>query len=55
MKDTLPSQLGAFILSISKRIMNKFIRGINGFFNYSINYGVTDSLYIEQKILGLFE
>ena len=31
-KKTLPSHLGAFILSNSKRIMNNFIREINGFF-----------------------
>ena len=48
-KNTLPSQLGAFILSDSKRIMNKFIREINGFYNNSIYYGDTDSLYIENK------
>ena len=30
-KNTLPAVLGAFILSNSKRIMNNFIRQINGF------------------------
>ena len=49
MKNTLPSQLGAFILSNSKRIMNNFIREINGFYNNSIYYGDTDSLYIKKK------
>ena len=48
-KNTLPSHLGAFILSNSKRIMNNFIREINGFYNNSIYYGVTDSLYKEKK------
>ena len=48
-KKTLPSHLGAFILSISKRTMNNFIRDINGFYNNSIYYGDTDSLYIEKK------
>ena len=48
-KNTLPAVLGAFILSNSKRIMNNFIREINGFFNSSIYYGDTDSLYIEKK------
>ena len=48
-KNTLPSHLGAFILSISKRIMNNFIREITGFHNNSIYYGDTDSLYIEKK------
>ena len=48
-KNTLLAVLGAFILSNSKRIMNNFIREINGFFNKSIYYGDTDSLYIEKK------
>ena len=49
-KNTLPAVLGAFILSNSKRIMNNFIREINGFYNNSIYYGDTDSLHIEKKI-----
>ena len=48
-KNTLMSHLGAFILSNSKRIMNNFIREINGFYNNSIYYGDTDSSYIEKK------
>ena len=48
-KNTLPAILGAFTLSYSKRIMNNFIREINGFYNDSIYYGDTDSLYIEKK------
>ena len=48
-KKTLPVVLGAFILSNIKRIMNNFIREINGFYNNSIYYGDTDSLYIEKK------
>ena len=48
-KNTLPSQLGAFILSNSKRIMKILIREINGFYNNSIYYGVTNSLFIEKK------
>ena len=48
-KNTLPSHLGAFILSNSKRFMNNFIREINGFYNNSIYYGDTDSLYIEKN------
>ena len=48
-KNTLPAVLGAFILSNSKRIMNNFIREINGFYNNSIYYGDTDSLYIEKN------
>ena len=48
-KNTLPSQFGAFLLSNSKRNMNKFIREINGFYNNSIYYGDNDSFYIEKK------
>ena len=48
-KNTLTCQLGAFSLSNSKRIMNNFIREINGFYNNSIYYGDADSLYIERK------
>ena len=48
-KNTLPSYLGAFLLSNSKRNMNNFIREVNGFSNNSIYYGDTDSVYIEKK------
>ena len=47
-KNTLPNHLGAFILSNSKRIINNFIREINGFYNNIIYYGDRDSLYIEK-------
>ena len=47
-KITLPSHLGAFILSISTRGMNNFIKEINGFYNDSIYYEDTDSLFIEK-------
>ena len=48
-KDTLPSHLGAFTLSNSKRILNNFIREINDFYNNSVFYGDTDILHIEKK------
>ena len=48
-KNTLPSHLGAFILSNSKRIMNNFMRENNGFYINSIYYGDTDRVYIEKK------
>ena len=48
-KNTVPAVLGAFILSSIKRIMNDFIREINGFYYNSIYYGDTDSLSIEKK------
>ena len=48
-KNTLPAVLGAFILANSRRIMNKFVREINGFYESNIYYTDTDSLYIEKK------
>ena len=48
-KNTLPAHLGAFILSHIKRIMNNFLKEINGFHKNNIYYGDTDSLYIEKK------
>ena len=48
-KNTLPAVLGAFILANSRRIMNKFIREINGFYEKIIYYTDCDSLYIEKK------
>ena len=50
-KNTLPSHPGAFILSNSERIMTNFVREINGFYNESIYYGDTDSLFIEKNIM----
>ena len=54
-KNTLPAVLGAFILANSRRIMNKFIKEINGFFNNSVYYTDTDSLYIEKKYWDVFD
>ena len=54
-KITLPAVPGGFILSNSKRIMKKFIREINGFYNNSIHYGDTDSLYIEKNLWDLLD
>ena len=48
-KNTLPAVLGAFILANSRRIMNRFIREINGLYDNNIYYTDTDSLYIEKK------
>ena len=48
-KHTLPAVLGAFILGNSRRIMNKFIREINGFYKNNIYYTDTDRLYTERK------
>ena len=48
-KIVLPSQLGSFILSSSKRIMNSFIRERDGFHYENRYYSDTHSLYIEKK------
>ena len=48
-KNTLPAVLGSLILAIGRRIMNKFIREINGFYENYIYYTDTDSLYLEKK------
>ena len=49
LKNTVPAQLGSFILSISQRNMNKFIREMNGFHNNNKYYTDADNLYIEKK------
>ena len=54
-KNTLPAVLGAFILSNNRRIMNKIITEINGFYNNNIYYTGTDSLYIEKKYWDVFD
>ena len=46
---TVPVVLEAFILGNRKRILNNFIREINEFYNNSLYYGDTDSLYLEKK------
>ena len=48
-KNTMPSQLGAFILSNSKNLMNNFVEVIDGFKTNNVFYQDTDSLYIEKK------
>ena len=45
----MPLHLGAFVLSISKKIMNNFIHTNNGFYTKEFYYGDTDSLYVENK------
>ena len=46
---TMPLQLGAFVLSNSKRNMNNFVHAISGFYTNDVYYTDTDSLYIENK------
>ena len=48
-RNAMPLQLGAFVLSNSKRIMNNFIHAINRFYTNDVYYTDTDSLYIENK------
>ena len=48
-KNTLTAVLAAFILSNSKRILNNFMKEINGFYNNSIYNTDCDSLYIGKK------
>ena len=55
MKKTLPSHVGAFILSNSKRIMNNFIKEINAFHNNSIYYGDTHSMYMDRKYWNVLD
>ena len=45
----MPLHLGAFVLSNSKKIMNKFLHEIIGFYTNEVYYTDTDSLYIENK------
>ena len=45
----MPLHLGFFVLSNSKRIMNKFIHAIGGFYTTEVYSGDTDSLYIGNK------
>ena len=49
LKNTPPSQLGAFTLSNTKRIMNDSIRETNGFYNNSIETLINR---IKRKKLG---
>ncbi|ESO82642.1 hypothetical protein LOTGIDRAFT_155656 [Lottia gigantea] len=44
-----PSHLGSFVLSHSKKIMNNFIRVIDGSYKPEIYYTDTDSLYISSS------
>ena len=48
-KNTLPGQLGSFIFSNSKRIMNNFIREKIEYNNNNIYSTDADSLYIEKR------
>ena len=43
--NTMPLDLGAFILSNSERNMNKFIQAIGGLYTNDAYYTDTDSIY----------
>ena len=47
--NTMPHHLGAFVLSINKRIMNNFSHAIDGIYTNDVYYNDTDSLYLEKK------
>ena len=51
----MPSHLGSFILSHSRRIMNNFILAINGFKEPKIYYTDTDSIYIHKSNWDLLD
>ena len=55
MQNSLPSQLGAFLLSNINLNMYKLSRRNNSFYNKSIYYGDTDSLYIGKKIWDVLD
>ncbi|KAG1000531.1 hypothetical protein G6F27_013735 [Rhizopus arrhizus] len=50
--NTRPIYLGAFILSYSKVILNKYIEIVDGFYDHNILYGDTDSIYIRQPLFN---
>ena len=45
----MPSHLGSYILSHSKRLMNEVIIYIHGFYSKNKFYGDTDSIYIHKN------
>ena len=47
--NTMPPHLSAFVISNSKRTMNKCIHAINEFYTNDVYYTDTDRLYIEHK------
>ena len=47
--NTMPYHFGSFILSHSKRLLNKVFHEIDGFYSNNSYYGDTDSRYIDKK------
>ena len=54
-KNTLRAVSGDFFLSNSERVMNTFIKEINGFYKNNIDYTDTDRLYIVKKIWDVLD
>ena len=50
LKRSRPGHLVAFVLSNIKRIMNSFIREIDGLYNINYYFPDVDSLYIEREM-----
>ena len=47
--NTIPLQMGAFVLANGKRILNNFIHAIRSFYTNDVYYTDTDSFYSENK------
>ena len=47
--NTMPSHMGSYILSHSKRLMDDVIEHIDGFYKKNISYTDTDSIYIHKN------
>ena len=47
--NTMPSHFDSYMLSHSKSLINEVINQIGGFYNNSIYYGDTDSVYIHKN------
>ena len=50
-----PSHLGVFVLSYSKRIMNRFLNSLNGFNTYNMIYTDTDSMFLDEKCVKILK
>ena len=53
--NTMPSHMGSYILSHSKRLMNEVIAHIDGFYKNNIYYSDTDSIYIHKNDFNILK
>ena len=53
--NTMPSHMGSYILSHSKRLMNEVIEHIDGFYKKNIYYSDTDSIYIHKNDFNILD